>query len=384
MDPLERAARALHVARAASASTPPAAELLREGLSLAAPSDHAAERRMPAAVLGHAIVDPTAPPAPTAPPCAASPPQRRAPSRALPTARGCEYLPLSQVRASTAAAARQLDAAPPAEARIRLWHDADAKASVREGLRRAAEEKVMLRASAALRHAAAEVRAKERSTGRPRGEAARTIDADPTEVLLERAAARPVYNAKRRALVLPPRKSRPASAPPRASSPACQPPAPAPPILASAERRLPARGSTPCSSCKYDIRSRAATSYDARIPPSACGAAVLSSPTLVRRGSALAVVLPAGLPRAAHPSRAPPRRPSAAAARPFDIRDDLARRELAARSNAAAPAGVGTIKETKDPTAPPGRCGDRSIDAPIMLDMDPTYRSARSLARASI
>mmetsp|Transcript_42035 Transcript_42035/g.104608 ORF Transcript_42035/g.104608 Transcript_42035/m.104608 type:complete len:107 (-) Transcript_42035:243-563(-) len=93
-------------------------------------------------------------------------------------------------------------------------------------------------------------------------------------------------------------------------------------------RRAPAirEGSTLCASCKYGIRSRAATSYAARFPARTYGAAVLPSSALVRRGS-LAIVLLAGLPR----------RPSAAhAARSFDIRDD-------ARSNAAAPAEVGTI-----------------------------------------
>ncbi|KAL1495123.1 hypothetical protein AB1Y20_016990 [Prymnesium parvum] len=105
-----------------------------------------------------------------------------------------------------------------------------------------------------------------------------------------------VHRSAERGSLLPPRKSRPASARQR--------PTPAPPTLASAERKLPASGSPSCSSCNYHTRSRAAMSYATRIPPSACGAAVLPSSALFICRCASAVVLPANLPHANHLSRA--------------------------------------------------------------------------------
>lgn len=158
----------------------------------------------------------------------------------------------------------------------------------------------------------------------------------------------------------------------------------------NAERPLRARGTVPYHSCKYAPRSAAASYYDARRAATAHYDAQLIAPTLARGELGLAVVLPAGLPRVSAPPHRTQRRSKGSKspatkreglrgpgdyARPFDVRDDLARRESAHRrvaDEATANQGVPspTLIETTERLA-------RAASV-VRRYEDPHYMSKRS------
>ncbi|KAL3918930.1 MAG: hypothetical protein SGPRY_005820 [Prymnesium sp.] len=235
--------------------------------------------------------------------------------------------------------------------RLKLWRGAHERATQREGCRQGKDEQARARFAKAICRELARANHPEPARARYVVEGYPTDVKGAEEVLNERATVTPVFVASRAAVVLPHRPTRASSAPLKArkewdvgGNRGHHPGSPPEAAIAqsNAARPLRARGTVPYHSCKYAPRSAAASHYDARRAATAHYDAQLIAPTLARGELGLAVVLPAGLPRVSGPhpltqrrskgSKSPAtkqeglRRPGDYA-RPFDVREDLARRE---------------------------------------------------------